>query len=402
MANFTTVFDLSQSALNRSGELQNGLSPYQQDAVKYLNQIQLSVLAGSNEFDIDLGEPWSWAKATYPGVIQLDVPYETGTVSLTFGSTSGVFSSAPSVSMAGRYLKVSDRPEYFRIATHVAASANFTLDAAYTDSTGGTLGFKAIKLEYELPDNILRLVGPMRVYRGQDWDGDVEGSIYGIDVVSFNKRYPMNLLDEGIPTFFTEIQESNSGKKRIRINRYTDVVTRVEFDYIPFPVDLFNYVFVDSDVSVGSDHITVQNHGISIGTQVYFENSEGTLPAGLSKGQLYYVVSPTNANQIHVSTTEGGSPVNITGATGGGQHFIFNVPIIPREFRPAMEYAATFWLMMDKNDSRAPGFSELTRAKLMAMVKAHRKEGNHIAKDRGRLYPRQDNISQVGTLVRSR
>ncbi len=401
MANFTTVFDLTQSALNRAGELQDGTSPYQADAVKYLNQIQLSVLAGSNEFDIDLGEPWSWGKSNYPGVIQLEVPYETGTVSLAFGSTSGTFSSAPSTSLAGWYLKVTDRPEYFRIATHTAAATAFTIDAAYTDSTGGTLGFKAIKLDYDLPEGVLRLVGPLRVYRAQDFDGDVEGSIYGIDEAAFNKRFPFNLLDEGIPTFFTEAQETNTGKKRLRINKYPDVVTRVEFDYIPFPQDLFNYVFSDTDVSTGGDTITIASHGIANGTVVYLDNAQGSLPGNLTKNTAFYVVN-ASANTLQLSLTLGGGAVDITTASGGGQHFIFNVPIVPREFRPGLEYAVSFWLMMDKNDARAPGLGELTKAKLMAMVKAHRKEGNHVAKDRGRLIPRLEQVSQNDLLLRHR
>lgn len=401
MANFTTVFDLSQSALNRAGELSDGTSPYQAKAIEYLNQINLAIMAGGNEFDVELGEPWSWAKSQYPGVIQLEVPYETGTVSLTFGSTSGSFSVAPTPSLAGWYLKMTDRPEFFRIATHVAGATAFTLDAAYTDTTGGTLSFRAVKLDYELPDGILRLIGPLKVYRGQSFDGDEEGAIYGIDESSFNRRYPLHLIEDGVPTYYCENNESNSGKKRIRINKIVDVATRVEVDYIPFPVDLFNYVFEDASVDTGTETITIPNHGIANGTIVYLENKQGTLPAGLSKGQLYYVVGAT-ANTLQLSLTSGGSAVNITGATGGGQHFIFNIPVVPREFRPALDYAASFWLMADKNDTRADAFSALTKTKLMAMVNAHRKESNHVTKDRGRLVPRLDQMSVNRMLVRTR
>jgi hypothetical protein len=391
MANFTTTYDLVQGALSRAGELQDGTSQCQSSATRYANQIYLSIFAGSNEFNVELGEPWPWALASTPGTFNLVLPYETGTVSLILGSNAGTFSVAPAVSLVGWYLKIADRPEYFRIATHVAASTSFTIDTQYTETTGAALAFKAIKLEYDLPSSVLRLVGPMRVYRLQDFEADDEGKIYGIEKNSFSKDFPLHNIIGGVPTYFTEIQQSVPGVKRVMFNKYvSEFVTKVEFDYIPFPEDLFNYVFADSDVNVGSNHVTIENHGIPIGTRVQFENAQGSLPAPLAKGVTYFVVSPTNANEVHVSTTEGGSPVNITSAAGGGQHFIFNTPIVPKEHRKAIEYAISAWLCTDKNDSQAEGYTQLTQASLEALVQSRRREGEHISKDRGRLIPRLD------------
>lgn len=82
-------------------------------------------------------------------------------------------------------------------------------------------------------------------------------------------------------------------------------------------VSSFN--FIDGDVNPGTETITENNHGMSNGQQVRLTNSGGALPAGLSAGTTYYVVGVT-ANTFQLSTTLGGSAVNITGAAGGGTH----------------------------------------------------------------------------------
>lgn len=64
-----------------------------------------------------------------------------------------------------------------------------------------------------------------------------------------------------------------------------------------------------------TDVITCASHGFNDGDQVRVE-SAGTLPAGLSDTTLYYVISST-ASTFKVSTTKGGSQVDITDAGTG-------------------------------------------------------------------------------------
>jgi hypothetical protein len=59
-------------------------------------------------------------------------------------------------------------------------------------------------------------------------------------------------------------------------------------------------------------------HGFVLDDRVAFEAEDGgTLPTGLTAGTLYWVISPT-ANDFKVSTTQGGSAVNLT-AVGSGK-----------------------------------------------------------------------------------
>jgi len=238
MSNFQTSEDLLKGALFEAGEVDNGNSPLQAKALEHLNASYLNILAGSNEFDVDCGEPWEWAREEYPETFVLKLPYETGTVTLTKGSANGTFSSPPSESMVDRHLKIDGRPEYFIIKTHVGGNANFTIDVEYPDSSG-TLAFKAIKLIYTLSPNILRFVEPFRIYRSQD-DIYTNGKISSMDTISFRNTYPLTKLTSGQPDVFTILKQDGSTFK-IQFNRYViNDQAKVEFDYIKLPSALTN------------------------------------------------------------------------------------------------------------------------------------------------------------------
>jgi hypothetical protein len=242
MGYLETTADLIKDALAKSGEKPDNTSPHYADVVKYLNLIHEKILSGGNEFDTNLAEPWSWAKARYPAALILEPAFTDGSIALTQDSSAGVFSSAPVTSQEGKWLKVGDRPEYYRIAQHTAGLAAFTLDSAYADDTGTGLSFKAIKLEYELDAaNILRQIGPMRTQRSQCVDNNKEGQIESLDNKSFNERFPFKDLQEDVPTHFTIIfssQNSSSRKIIVRFNKYPKIKMRVEYDYIEVPADL--------------------------------------------------------------------------------------------------------------------------------------------------------------------
>lgn len=239
MANLTTTADIKTAVLNHVGELTNGTSPYDSRALEYINRVYQEIVSGSSVFVPDLGEPWSWAKAQSPGTFVVRPPYETGTVSLTAGLASGSFSIASPISLTGQYLRVEGRSEVFRISSHVAAATAFTLDAPYTDASG-TFAFKVHQLTYSLGGGgvkIQRLVEPMRVYRGQSYEGDSEGKVYGVGSDSLTREWPLGLLQRGTPTHFATIGEVD-GVFSIRVNKSVNELTKFEYEYIPVPADL--------------------------------------------------------------------------------------------------------------------------------------------------------------------
>lgn len=79
--------------------------------------------------------------------------------------------------------------------------------------------------------------------------------------------------------------------------------------------------FLDANVTVGTENIAIALHGFSPNQAVTLSNSGGALPTGLSTNTIYYVLV-VDANNIKLSTSAGGSPVNITAAAGGGTHTV--------------------------------------------------------------------------------
>lgn len=72
--------------------------------------------------------------------------------------------------------------------------------------------------------------------------------------------------------------------------------------------------FVDNNIDIGTDTITLINHGFSDGNVVNFVGA--SLPAGITAGTDYYIITATT-NTFQISTTFGGGAVNIT-AVGSG------------------------------------------------------------------------------------
>lgn len=241
MSFYNSTQDLLNGALNRAGELTDGTSPYVTKCLDYLNSLYFSVYAGGNEFDIELGVDWEWAKSN--AVITLQSPIATGTVTVTNGSATVTFSTAPSASsVAGWHLKIDNKPEFFKVSAHTGGATTATLDGPYTDVSASGQTYKLIKLDYQLASGILRLVGPMNVYKIQDARGDDEGKIYQMKYNGFMRQYPMHNIQQQMPTAFSEVTRTAAGQPTVRMNAYVADGTqaRAEYDYIPIPTPLSN------------------------------------------------------------------------------------------------------------------------------------------------------------------
>jgi len=71
-------------------------------------------------------------------------------------------------------------------------------------------------------------------------------------------------------------------------------------------------------IDASTDTFTATSHGLAAGDQVTFKVSSGTLPTPLNTTSTFFVIaSGLGANTFKVSATEGGSSVDISGATTG-------------------------------------------------------------------------------------
>lgn len=249
MANAYHSKDLLNKALSFAGEFSDGTSTFAEKALAFLNTNYLNILSGSNEFDIDFGAPWSWARRSTPRVLILLPAYATGTVTVTNGLTTGTFSAAPALSQVDRFLKVNDRPSFYRIVAHTAATTGFTLDTAYLEDSGSGLSFNCIPIKWDLGSQILRLVEPLRCFAQLSLQEpgiklNEEGKIYGVEPTTLRQRYPLHTMLPGVPTEFATLLTDES-HWYVEMNRYVTTSTKVDFDCIDFPTPL-----EDSDSSI--------------------------------------------------------------------------------------------------------------------------------------------------------
>jgi len=536
MANFLSTKDLVDGALDRVGELTDGTSDFDSSALKYVNSVYQSVIAGGSEFGIEIGEDFYWARANRPIVITLEPKHTTGTISLTNGSTSGTFSSAPTDSLADWHIKADGRSEVFKIAAHTASNTSFTLDAAYTGDTGAALSYKAFKLDYEIFSDLinidtsnnkidfrLRKIQTLTFDADIVTDNDIDLSINGtaMTTVEFitDHSTSMTALASQIQTDFAEVGSATvTGAREITINgadpgevvavtgvvitngasqaagtianvqaetERTATITVGNYDAASLATELDTQLDAGSEATTGSfscSYDTVLrkmvvangtaaetfNLTFSSGTnslksaakvmgfQQYDYEDTYTYTAELSvnpilrlidpfvlhKGQtldddsdrqIFYLETRSFAHGYPLSEISESNPTRFTildeEPLTGRLKARFNtypdkqtrveidyiqmpvplvdsdndIPVLPREHRKILEYGATYYLMLDKSDARAPQYLQLAQSSLQALLSADRKEKVQTAKYMGRVIPRRDMVRSITTrgLVRT-
>lgn len=145
--------ELKQEVLRIAGELTDGTSPFDSDAVSYLNTVYKYLITGNSFFDVSCDEPWVWAQAKSPILLTLK-PAITGSATLANGSTNGTFSVAPTISLEGRYFSVSSVSDIYRITQHTAASTSFQIDQEFLGSNG-SYNYSAYKYDYDAFNDII-------------------------------------------------------------------------------------------------------------------------------------------------------------------------------------------------------------------------------------------------------
>ncbi len=408
---FANALDLKIGALKKAGELTDGTSDYDGDAIEQINLLYRSLFAGGNEFSVDLGEVWEWAKARAPGLLVLVAPYETGTVALTNASASGTFSDAPGAglgSLAGRFLRVTDRNTIYRITAHTAGDAAFTLDQVYLEASG-SLGFKAIKTDYAISglSGIERLAQAMNCY-STSIGREPSAKIVGLDSTAFDMKYPKAFLRAGMPQAFSILHYDQDGTYTVRFSTYVTEDTRVEYEYIPL-ADRQAVIEFDGFETVedtDTDQLHIDNHGLVTGQQVQFIDEETSelveaSATSLQPGQRTFYVIKIDQNEISLAYTYAeafaGTAIAL-GSTGinfdidgtDDTYYLATIPALPLSFRKVLFYAACHFIMVDKSDSRASYYSAVTQSTLQAMVSANRKMKRHTSPNKGRLISRMD------------
>lgn len=186
-----------------------------------------------NEVYRDVWAVQDWWFLVKRGVINTVARYDTGTISVTNGSTAATLSSSPAVglgSFTGRVLltigDVSDNNAVYRISSHTAGSTTITLDAAYTGDDNTTATYKIYQDSYSAPVDLGKLLKPKRYGRSFPMEPIGMGDM--ADIKSSDQS-------EGKPAVFSLIDFATTGDpttaRQLVVHPYPDATYRIEFTY---------------------------------------------------------------------------------------------------------------------------------------------------------------------------
>lgn len=154
MSQFRTTADILDEILQEAGEVTNGNSPYETIALTVANHVHHAIIAGGSIFDVEVDEPWVWARAKHPITLELQSAFEDGTISATASGTNITFTTASSVSLEGWHLQAKGKSTVYKITNHTANGTTAQLDSVFIDDSG-SYNFRAFKLDYEIAPSYL-------------------------------------------------------------------------------------------------------------------------------------------------------------------------------------------------------------------------------------------------------
>lgn len=235
---YETTTELAQAVEFEMGEVTDGTSQFRTRIVNELDRAHKILIAGGGELNADTnGKPirrptiFPWARAANPLVLNLEVPYDTGTVSLTNGSTTATFSASVTADKAGWYLQIDNDPEVYRISAHGGSSDTMTLDAAFVGTTDTAASYTLFKLDYTVgSDDVMFFTQEIHSFKD-----DTRVEI--IPLETLYKRYPLKDVSKAMPQKAAILKQSN-GTLTIRFNSYPEDTERLLFYYVPEPTDL--------------------------------------------------------------------------------------------------------------------------------------------------------------------
>lgn len=152
--------------------------------------------------------------------------------------------------------------------------------------------------------------------------GNTSGQIGQVGNGSFDDLY-VN-ADSGIPTHSLKLGDYLYLRPKPNYNATNGLKA-----YINRPASLFQFIPISS-INTTSELITTSSaHGLSAGDTVIFE-TDGTIPTGLTADTQYYVISTgLTTTDFKVSTTAGGSAVDISNAQTSSNHAVLQTSKVP-------------------------------------------------------------------------
>lgn len=233
---YNTTKDILDAALFDASERDDGSSDYAGNALRYLNQTYFDILNSSGVFFDGINPlKHDWPFLIKEGYIILEPRISIGTVSVTSGSSTVIFSNPPSFSVKGWNFKVYGNDEMFTISSHTAGSNTAILDSVYVGGDSSiSASYLLFKTDYDLPSDFKKFVGPL-------WADNLivpNGGLKGIELEEFNLRNRLNSITLEVPTEFAFLHN-----EKIRFNcagSLSGERRRIKFRYVFSPPLLQN------------------------------------------------------------------------------------------------------------------------------------------------------------------
>jgi len=425
MANFRTTADYVDKILDLCGEITNGNSAFEADALYYLNRIHHSLLTGGTDISPDVDELWPWAMAKNPIILELQPKFETGTIQVTEGSPSLTFSVAPTNSLEGWHIKVQNDDNIYQIATHSAGATSANLDANYPLDSASGLTYEAFKLDYELvPDTIVINATNNKIDFTETTAGteitatltqgtyspsglateiktqlDAEGaSTYTVSYASSTRKFSItsdlgggdglfsllgasgtNVYVSSLPTFGLAITD-HTGAATYTSERPLGAIAKLSQ-----PMFLQNGNKANTEVSgidIGQFYSKYPPTNVGEGNPTHFtvveERDDGYMKVRFNK-------YPNEEKRIEVYYVS--QPLDLYDNA-------YSAPLVPRKWSQILTHGAAAYLSMQKNDDRVQQYLPMARNQLAAMQKSYRKTENRVGVNYAQVVARPDLMTQ--------
>jgi hypothetical protein len=426
LAQFRTTADVLDLALANAGEVINGNSPYETDLLNKLNRVHFTLIAGGTialgrDVTVEIDEVWPWAKSKRPMILELQPKITTGTVTLTLASEVGAFSSAPTVSVAGWYLQIDGVEGTYRIASHTASATAFELDGAWASASITAGGYRIFKLDYDLLPSYLVIdstnnkINFKKTAGGSELTATLTAGSYTPSDLATHVAAQMTAVAAGptitgaystitklftltsdgagattlLPLFASGTNQKQSAHKLLGYDDADSAAALTQTSTyilggIARLVEPMRAQSGTNQLIMGVDGETFMRNyppllcdeGQPTKFTVIGEGEDGSLRVRFN----HYAKEKTRIEIDYV-------PVPRDLKDSGG-----SVPLVPRKFIDVLEDAASFFIMLLKNDDRASSYAQLVQGKLMSMINQHRGSLMRTGVNFGQTIPRRDHL----------
>lgn len=413
-------------ALANAGETTNGNSPYETELLNKLNRVHFSLVAGGTialgkDATVEIDETWPWAKAKRPLVLEL-LPSVSATVTLTLDSENGTFSSAPqinssNVSLAGWFFSVAGKEGTYRIASHTSGATAFEIDASWPLSSvsGGTATL--FKLDYDLTPSYIVIDSSNNKLQFQESAGvtltaTLTAGSYSPSALATEVQTQLNTTG-GTPVY-TVTYSAVTKKFTIASDRGGAAVFVL--------VGTGDQSLFSAHKTLGFDDENTTNAASVVSTYILGGIARLGEPMKALRGgfqDICGVDSEAFAREFPLVSVMSGTPDRFTVIaedSDGSLRVRFNrypsdkmrvevphvpvprdlkdssssIPLVPRKHADVLEDAATFYIMLLKNDDRAQSYAALVQGKLTQMISQHRGQLMRTGENFGSVIPRLD------------